>query len=994
MNKITYQQLYDDHLVYPYAYRGEIVITDYTALVSSQQVYLFNGNSLPWYRSKQVVLPIYISDYVPEENARVYDATIYLDDVTSDDDLYPYIDYLSEFTIKYCPFPDNLISWPSWVLVPRCKGVILNMTDGNGNSLPYDWLNIQFSRFRLKQDAPIGIPTDASYSEADLAIFTAAVNTARAYADFYASNYVGEQELYGNSFDGYVMSPTGTRIFAWIMDSVIVEVETSPIWLYGIQNTAWSDMFLPNPVTHNVVIQDSYYAGFSNHRSLPMSVIAYSSDSDLAYCNDLYAHSMYRSTFFGNINYLNITGNAVDSLFVGTINHMVMRNVTNFVNDNDATVSYTAFVKDANTVWLKGNASNETVRGAYHEIIEFLIEYINYWKIPFNSLMNNNYEVRIFGAPGTTPIQIYGSESLVKTKETNNKFILESIRTSSGSISLMKGDYDSIMTIENLNRPVLIYKDNTVVWYGFIKPVQITKKLYDEKEMCDCTIMCPLYASKVIPFFNPDASFDMISIAAILASILDSISHYLKHDIAFVNIDYGTQFLGINGVPAEQAWLHSKIQNLWFFDENGDPYRNNYEAIEAICTTFGLTARFYKGELYLLAVDDAERGRDIVRVSISELWMAAYDDNYTIPVYERITLNEISLFNGPFASTNQSFTNIQALMEFSVSPVKNSRSGNFSFPDDNIRLEHYYDTPVRTPAYMTTEDNVQYFNYRWNKYSGYITVRDTAGSAHQTKIRLTCTKKFKAIEEYGTGNLIPENYTVPKDSEYYLEFKIDSGYYTRITSTIIFAYNAQIILDAETTSYQDDNSPVLTYDDFEYIWYGRNNQSIVQINKPFVGNDYYYGLVYVEGKIMNPIHSVWSRTVNISVEERVTPTYFKNKTYTKKLASAGFLGKGNTSPKWTQDNESPNITNRIIGADHYGNVYPFVLPESILERMVNYHKKDRDSYYLELLNSEMPEITPLSIVAAPNNKTVYPIAVEHDYSNDKISVTLIEYIAS
>ena len=189
MRELTYREFL---AAYSTMEADDIEITDYTAVVDTTQKYAINGEFYNRTRSQGIVLAIrfhYEGYYSDNTSAEAVIATEYM---TDSHPLWPYINQLRQFKLVYEFLPER--GKFDWYDHDNGKGVITRMTDTRNNTLPYDWINIQFMVFPVLQAAPLGIPSEATQEEIDIYTRMLPVIKSCPYA---FPNYVGEQEIYG-----------------------------------------------------------------------------------------------------------------------------------------------------------------------------------------------------------------------------------------------------------------------------------------------------------------------------------------------------------------------------------------------------------------------------------------------------------------------------------------------------------------------------------------------------------------------------------------------------------------------------------------------------------------------------------------------------------------------------------------------------------------------------------------------------------------------------
>lgn len=972
MKKLTYNEFITPGTVVP---GDDVVITDYTVKVSPNYYTLINGTATQFIRSKEYVIPLRFVVYNIHTEV---DATIYTADMTEEDPLYPYRNDLDSFKVRYSPTPNiSLYPWAEYY-----KGLVLNMEDQYGNSMPYDFINIQFLFYKTKHYAVLGIPENAE--QIDIDIFTAVFNSIQNGRYAWSQEVNGEQELYdlGMTYtDYYDLQPDGTRVFGNLGMDFIVELDTNTeYWYWCFHNIADSSGIFPaNQFMRNVKIRRQYssYSQFA----LPHTVFMVNEPDESVRYRDIDLYSTYNVHFYGECNNIYARETINGGFFSENISilgfYKSASNVFFLAN-----VSVLAFAQNVDTVLIEKDISTEVIfEPVSHQII-LLWEDTNYWVMNFNSLQNNDYELRIYNAPGDTPISIIGTKNPISLKEIDDKFMFTSVRTKSGYINVQNNgtvDFHSIFPSSPTNRPVVMYKNGEVEWFGMLKTAAFQTLLFDKFAIQKFQVICPLYLSKNIKYTSLYQPGEMAYIGVVLGSIIGKINSYLPERIKTIYIDYGNNFIGTPDDPNFiKKWFRGKMQNLWFYDDKENVVKSVYNVLEAFCQTFGLTARLYKDGLYLLAVDDSEQGRNVVKISYTDLWLSCIYYDYT-PTITNVQMDNIELLQGPFSGTNNTFMVSPALNQVSVNIKKEETRSEFDFIGYGISRKYYYDGVVETSGVVEHESKYYQRFIKKNIDSYEYIDQENNIAVWGSKMRYT------AVSSSDNTTITP-----PSLKDYHPEIKVKSGENTIASTTVpVFLYNCEISLEVEFDGYDDDISPI-SHGELGAAFYLADTSGN-RISLSYVGDSYYYGKLHVESsKTIYYNYNVWVKSIRITITPRVTPYDYPSEYKFENINNGYGDSKSFTCP-WTQDNMSSCIRNRLIGLSFLDNEHQdYVHAKHTAERMKAYYEKPRVSYTIELLNkSTMPNISPMSI-SQHNGKKLYPISVESSYGDDTKKITLVE----
>ena len=272
---------------------------------------------------------------------------------------------LEAWQLKYCL--DNDTTRFAWADTANGKGVIYEMTDEWGNTLPYDFKNVQFRRYLIK--GQLAVNSDYDESDEDYgallkwfrAQFTTSQTTDNAklqklakfmhkYCGYYSEQYIYD-DGYEDSWDNVTMEDGGTRMFCCLSDdydsyAIISEVDmTKACWCYtfGVRTaltvTDDTDHSLPGKCAENDMTADMdggaallggtvFVWNSANGYARKNLVTGYFRNNTFSgncerntfsgYCsNNTFSGNCYNNSFSGSCYYDSFSGNCYNNSFSG-----------------------------------------------------------------------------------------------------------------------------------------------------------------------------------------------------------------------------------------------------------------------------------------------------------------------------------------------------------------------------------------------------------------------------------------------------------------------------------------------------------------------------------------------------------------------------------------------------------------------------------------------------------------------------------------------------
>lgn len=941
----------------------------------------------------------------------------------------------------------------------------------NGVSLPYDWTSIIFLRPFLKtggaflypqseMDDPSveGTPTYIFYKYVQKLRTTSITLSKYIGADYYmteaqlwtlASNMgIADPSTWWADPDdsSFRLTASGTRVFAvyYLYDTpdtwpkatidldpsamILIEVINSGLYAYtfadhyptssesnitsvalaSLPEVVWSE---PTPAARMIepatgaydestfyglpctVMYGATYLGKMTAKYVTNTNIVLTAQSDLIVCEELWT-----------------------SALVGKMQNLLLRSAAAYFFCM-ANVELVSLLKQLYVVSLMQNMQYEFFFDTltYKDIVvSSAIDH--YATLPFATLLNKWYEVRIFGNSysGTT---LTGSPSPITLSEENTKFAFEQIRDQSGYLQILNANnvVDQFIPEKVSSCPIGLY-DITAqkyVWCGYIKPEVFTRNAYAYKEIVRLPIIGAMYAARSIPFTVVFPDERDMTVGAALATALYLIMKQHPVVIENVVIDYAEQFFGgTTDVPEEQSWMKAKI-NTGMFQEWDDDYNTQRwgydcaEVVKMLCSFFGLSCRVQGTTVYFLALDDNRHEHKLGRIAFSSLVATGFIDGYT-PEWTEVQAETLpSVFSGPFASTKTETSLTAALGEVSVSCDTDIQANDFdiwgewvvedqwsrivsgSYPSSNFERKSW--SGLENRGSLNTEfrllPDMTKVGYEGWQAQAKVKYDSQVPSQTLDSVVAYIGRKMLMQNAVLSVNLSTIAYratsipTMPEEIENHTEtFRIRVSGFTTDGSATSFEAEAWIV-DGELQTDPILNRRLLP------------NYPGIKIAS-FDGSQFLYGSMKVEVHCMYASATASNEvTVIDSLSLHITPmlggkepkTEFRHKIF--EYAAGG--NKSITSQLISA--YIPSIQNRVTSVERYNAILTDYNPsENLAQRMADYHGKPRRAYKLHIKGDYADSgITPLGKIQY-DGKQYITIAVEQDVASSSYTLTLIE----
>lgn len=214
------------------------------------------------------------------------------------------------------------------------------------------------------------------------------------------------------------------------------------------------------------------------------------------------------------------------------------------------------------------------------------------------SRAGKSYTIKISGKSGDTDVNLQPATEPFITSEEGNEDLFVPVKTQTGYINIITEDVSLIQDIipeTGGTRSVILRQGNKIKWMGYVQPQLLSMDMWQGKIKVGIPVECPLSALRYTKYQQPQ---DTISICRAIDYILTSSISYefcIFQSPMINNEDY--------------SLLLKRFYTVLFKDDN----YTNYEALEAICTFFGFTARVFATDVYFIKMRNVDSilGREL-----------------------------------------------------------------------------------------------------------------------------------------------------------------------------------------------------------------------------------------------------------------------------------------------------------------------------------------------------------------------------------------------
>lgn len=279
------------------------------------------------------------------------------------------------------------------------------------------------------------------------------------------------------------------------------------------------------------------------------------------------------------------------------------------------------------------------------------------YKVPFQSRLGDQYEVRIYEDLSTTPtpVVLVGSDQPFVTQENDDSDIFTSMRTQTGYLRVVdttvNGDLlETLIPSNNTEKLVRVYHKNNnaenLLWQGFMQAEAYTQSWDNQVKVLEFPVKSLL------------ASLSDVSISSANASLRKNFAWYIVQ--AFTAL--GETPLGLNVISnlndIDADMLQVSIDAAMFFQEDEEQNEGSSnkvlvgksfaDILSEIAKLYGVCFRYLDGYLYLTMYDNAAGKIGLMRMTWNNLVTASggTSSGSSIIGVPEVDLLESSEFNG------------------------------------------------------------------------------------------------------------------------------------------------------------------------------------------------------------------------------------------------------------------------------------------------------------------------------------------------------------
>lgn len=311
-----------------------------------------------------------------------------------------------------------------------------------------------------------------------------------------------------------------------------------------------------------------------------------------------------------------------------------------------------------------------------------------HWTISFKSLRSgSNYVVNIYDSSYSgPPIPLKGADEPFTTQEDNNDDVYTPIRTQTGYLRIVDDgkdadgnafDWKQLLPSSDRARPVILTRDSTVVWQGFLQTQDFSGTLYGNPQEREIPIQCGLSVLNGIqPVPDTMGAKNFANILALIIAAMETGSGFV--------LNYDT--IRVQGSNDAIQWLLKRIDWMNFFKE-GDaldeyiPKYSLFEIFEDMCKFWGWTCRVFNKTLYLTRPGDADEPKWLIlnRSQLNALATGSTAGQYGI------SSSTVSISGDVFASTDNEDIKVRGCNKASVKADANEQDTIIAFANETIR---------------------------------------------------------------------------------------------------------------------------------------------------------------------------------------------------------------------------------------------------------------------------------------------------------------------
>ena len=336
------------------------------------------------------------------------------------------------------------------------------------------------------------------------------------------------------------------------------------------------------------------------------------------------------------------------------------------------------------------------------------------YSITFKSLRAGTvYTLNIGGGTGNA-VPLKGGAQPFVTQEDDSDDQFAPIRTQSGYIRIIDDgldangnafDYKDLIPQTNTSRPVTLTAGSTIVWQGFMQSQNFSGTLYGNPQEREFPVHCVLSALNGvdIPTVVPQNLQMILNFGSLLGFIFGNVATMSGNALA--NGEFVFQC-----ASRAQTILGAKIDwsNFLTTDEEGNSAASYtlYQILEDFCRFWGYTVRTYRRDIIFTCADDTTQTTAISFASESDL--ASITGTTETDMYTAVTIpdsfvdadNDDTVILGPGKAEVKADTNShKEIVEFAPYEVEKQMEGSpadYTWVSGGEDLVGYFTTPYIT----------------------------------------------------------------------------------------------------------------------------------------------------------------------------------------------------------------------------------------------------------------------------------------------------------
>jgi hypothetical protein len=268
-----------------------------------------------------------------------------------------------------------------------------------------------------------------------------------------------------------------------------------------------------------------------------------------------------------------------------------------------------------------------------------------------------------------------------------------------------------------MQRPLVIKENGTLIWTGFLKPqqfnMQYTAMMYEKVNL---PIACQLSMIKG-EYFKPNTDTQYMSIGRMILLIIAAIASNTPQPFKNIVFDYGEQMIGdTQYVAGSDAWLQASVSPGMFYSykENIPEAKVDMQSMmDSLCTFLGMICRTEGDTIYFMAMDDSQRGRNMRKVTYTQLFgivNGVYATGTSVSITEKNIFGTSDEINR-YAGTDNTMLMKEGAKKAVITCEKQDTSLTFAWPESDVANELVTTSPT-TRYDNITDSNINVFAER------------------------------------------------------------------------------------------------------------------------------------------------------------------------------------------------------------------------------------------------------------------------------------------